>query len=294
MLNDAFGGSGDGRRPSSPLTARALPDLLPRILSASVLMAAAVASVWLGGRFFDLIWLCAALAVAFEWQNMIAAVRPRLRFCCAALGLALSAYFVGRCSFGAAFVTLGVCGLGLALAAGAGRRIWAGAGIVYAGVLPVSLAALHGSSDCGSRSVVWLFAIVWGTDIFAYFGGRVIGGAKLWPRVSPGKTWSGTLTGILAGAALGAAAGAYGLHPGPHIMPLFALSLTAAAVSQAGDIFESSVKRRFGVKDSSSLIPGHGGFMDRLDGFIAAAAFAALFGTLRGGTSAAAGLLDWT
>src|SRR5579885_2386414 len=131
------------------------------------------------------------------------------------------------------------------------------------------LAALHGSPDYGGRAIVWLFAIVWGTDVFAYFGGRLIGGPKLWPHISPGKTWSGTLTGIFAGAILGVAAASIGLSPPPQIIPIFFLGLVAAALSQAGDIFESSFKRRFGVKDSSRLIPGHGGFMDRLDAFIA-------------------------
>ncbi|MGH6842676.1 MAG: phosphatidate cytidylyltransferase, partial [Methylocella sp.] len=120
-----------------------------------------------------------------------------------------------------------------------------------------------------------------------------IGGAKLWPRISPSKTWSGTLTGIFAGALLGAAAGAYGLAGPSRALPIFALGLAAAAVSQGGDIFESWVKRYFGAKDSSRLIPGHGGFMDRLDGFIAACAFAALFGSARGLPSIASGLFDW-
>jgi phosphatidate cytidylyltransferase len=121
----------------------------------------------------------------------------------------------------------------------------------------------------------------------------VIGGAKLWPKVSPSKTWSGTLTGVLAGAFLGAVTGAHGLGDPWRAPPLFVLGLAAAAVSQGGDIFESWVKRHFGAKDSSGLIPGHGGFMDRLDGFIAAAAFAAIVGAARGGASTAAGLFDW-
>ncbi|MCI0600217.1 MAG: phosphatidate cytidylyltransferase, partial [Beijerinckiaceae bacterium] len=131
-----------------------------------------------------------------------------------------------------------------------------------------------------------------GTDIFAYFGGRLIGGAKLWPRVSPSKTWSGTLTGVFSGAILGTAAGAYG--PDYQVQaPIFILGLSAAIISQLGDIFESWVKRHFGAKDSSSLIPGHGGFMDRLDGFIAAAVYAALVGAMHGGPSVGAGLFEW-
>jgi phosphatidate cytidylyltransferase len=285
-----------GKNPPAPNFPgqRCLADLLPRVLSAIVLMAAALVSVWQGGLAFQLIWLGAALAVGCEWQNLIAAPNRRLRFFLVALGLVVCAYFAGKAWFGTACSVLGGCGLALALAAGPGRRIWAFGGIVYAGLLLVSAGALHGSAEYGARSIVWLFATVWGTDVFAYFGGRLIDGAKLWPTVSPSKTWSGTLTGVLAGALLGAVTGAHGLGNPWRALPLFALGLAAAAVSQGGDMFESWVKRHFGAKNSSGLIPGHGGFMDRLDGFIAAAAFAAIIGAVRGGASTAAGLFDWS
>jgi phosphatidate cytidylyltransferase len=292
MLNDADAPS---RNPPAPNFSgrRRLADLLPRALSAIVLMAAALVSVWRGGLVFDLVWLAAALAVGCEWQNLIAAPNPRLRFFLVAWGLVASAYFASKAWFGTACSVIGGCGLALALAAGPGRRIWAFGGIVYAGLLLLSAAALHGSAEYGARSILWLFAIVWGTDVFAYFGGRLIGGAKLWPKISPSKTWSGTLIGVLAGASLGAVIGASGLGHPWRALPLFALGLAAAAVSQGGDIFESWAKRRFGAKDSSGLIPGHGGFMDRLDGFIAAAAFAAMAGAVRGSGPIAAGLFDW-
>ncbi|MGH6801008.1 MAG: phosphatidate cytidylyltransferase [Methylocella sp.] len=294
MPNDAADAPDEGN-PRAPNFSgrRSLADLLPRVLSAIVLMAAALVSVWQGGLVFDLIWLGAALAVGCEWQNLIAAPNRRLRFFLVALGLVAGAYFAGKAWFGTACFLLGGSGLALALAAGPGRRVWAFGGIVYAGLLLVSTGALHGSAEYGARSIVWLFAIVWSTDVFAYFGGRLIGGAKLWPKISPSKTWSGTLTGVFAGARLGAVTGAHGLGDPRRALLLFALGLAAAAISQGGDIFESWVKRRFGTKDSSGLIPGHGGFMDRLDGFIAAAAFAALFGRARGLDSIAAGLFDW-
>jgi len=294
MPNEAADAPGEENPPAPDYSGRRiLADLLPRVLSAIVLMAAALVSVWLGGLVFDLIWLGAALAVGCEWQTLIAAPNRRLRFFLVALGLVVSAYFAGTAWFGTACFLLGGFGLALALAAGPGRRIWAFSGVIYAGLLIVAAAALHGSAKYGARSIAWLFAIVWGTDVFAYFGGRLIGGAKLWPKISPSKTWSGTLTGVFAGALLGAATGAHGLGDPWWALPLFALGLATAAVSQAGDIFESWVKRCFGAKNSSGLIPGHGGFMDRLDGFIAAAAFAALFGSARGLDSIAAGLFDW-
>ncbi len=200
MPNDAADAPGENPPAPNFSGRRRLADLGPRVLSAIVLMAAAFVSVWQGGVVFDLIWLGAALAVGCEWQNLIAAPNRRLRCFLVALGVVAGAYFAGEASFGAACAILGGCGLALALAAGQGRRIWAFGGIVYAGLLLVSAAALHGSAEYGARSIVWLFATVWGTDIFAYFGGRLIGGAKLWRKISPSKTWSGTLTGVFAGA----------------------------------------------------------------------------------------------
>lgn len=268
-----------------------LADLLPRFLSALVLMTAAAGSVWLGGAAFDLIWLLASVAVGYEWQSLIAARHPVARILLTALGLVAGAQFMAKNRILSAAVALGSCGVAVALVAGRGRRIWAICGIAYTATLLISLAVLH-REEYGARAIVWLFAIVWGTDVFAYFGGRLIGGPKLWPRVSPSKTWSGALSGILAGAVLGSVIGGLGLGLQAKTA-LFVLGLTAAAISQAGDIFESWVKRHFGAKDSSRLIPGHGGFMDRLDGFIAAAAFAALAGAARGGPSIAAGLFEW-
>ncbi len=259
---------------------RRLADLLPRVVSGLVLAATALISVWQGGAVFAAAWFAAALAVGLEWQNLIGAARPRLRFLIATAALALAAY-VAACGWLA--LACGVLGLGggaLALAAGRARRLWAFGGLVYAGSLIVSVNALY--ACVGPRALFWLFATVWGTDVFAYFGGRLIGGRKLWPQVSPSKTWSGTVSGVFAGALIGVAIGVQGLDGARLATPVFALGLVAALVSQAGDIFESTVKRRFGAKDSSALIPGHGGFMDRLDGFVAAAAFAAAFAALRG------------
>jgi phosphatidate cytidylyltransferase len=152
---------------------------------------------------------------------------------------------------------------------------------------------LRESPDVGALAIAFLFAVVWGTDIFAYFGGRLIGGPKLWPRVSAGKTWSGTITGVVSGALFGVAAVYFGGGPQLASWRVFLVGLAAAAFSQVGDLFESSVKRRFGVKDSSRLIPGHGGMMDRLDGFIFASVFAAMVGLLRSAPSVAAGLFFW-
>jgi phosphatidate cytidylyltransferase len=164
--------------------------------------------------------------------------------------------------------------------------------VLYAGALVVCAIALRLSDAFGLLAIVWLFALVWGTDIMAYFGGRLIGGPKLWPRISAGKTWSGTLSGVFGGALIGLAAAVIAVEHAP-LVTLFLLGLLLAVVSQAGDLAESALKRRFGVKDSGALIPGHGGVMDRLDGFTAVCICAAMIGALRRYPFVAAGLFSW-
>lgn len=255
---------------------RRLADLAPRVGSALVLAATAVVAVLGGGAVFAVVWFAAATAVGLEWQNLIRAERLRLRILIVVVSLAAVAWFAAQGNLVFAIGVLGVAGAALAFAAGPARRAWSFAGLLYAGSLIISLDTLYASPAFGPRAIFWLFATVWGTDVFAYFGGRLIGGPKLWPQVSPSKTWSGTVSGVFAGALIGVAIGVQGLDGARFAAPVFALGIVAALVSQGGDMFESIVKRRFGAKDSSTLIPGHGGFMDRLDGFVAAAAFTAL------------------
>ncbi len=280
---------------SSPKTISrsALADLLPRLLSSLALMAPALAAWWFGGDIFVVIWLAAAIAVFCEWQRIVGGEQRLARYLTGSLCLVFIAALTSRLDFRWAALSLAVGACLMAAFAGPGRRIWAASGLVYASALIGALCLLSNDMSLGPRAILWLFAIVWGTDVFAYFAGRTLGGPKIWPAVSPGKTWSGTLIGIACGAVLGAFVGLKGL-PGPvPLLHVFALSLITASVAQAGDMFESWMKRRFGVKDSGRLIPGHGGLMDRLDGFIAAAVFAVAIGLLHGGTSLAAGLFDW-
>lgn len=173
-----------------------------------------------------------------------------------------------------------------------GFAFWGMAGIVYAVSLFFSVVALRSGPVYGLPAIFFLFAIVWATDVFAFFAGRAIGGPKLAPRISPKKTWSGMIGGVLGGVLAGVV-----------LLMLFSIPVKpahaglAAALSLAsvvGDLFESAFKRKFNVKDSGHLIPGHGGFMDRLDGFLFAAVAAAIIGIGRAGTGdAAAGLLAW-
>ncbi len=171
------------------------------------------------------------------------------------------------------------------------RRNWTAAGFLYAAVAEIASVLLRMDAVKGFIALIFVLLIVWVTDSGGYFAGRGIGGPKLWPRVSPKKTWAGAIGGFIASLAV---AGIFaGLDLG-KAGPLLMISGVLSVVSQLGDLFESAVKRRFGVKDSSQIIPGHGGLLDRLDGFVAAVAMAALFGFLRGGADGVGrGLMVW-
>ena len=172
------------------------------------------------------------------------------------------------------------------------RPLWLAAGLVYAGIFLVAMLSLRSDPRLGLVALIWLFALIWTADIAAYFTGRALGGPKLWPAVSPNKTWSGaiggTIGGLIAGAAVIVAAGL-------SLRPIHAIVMLVVVIAaQLGDLMESAIKRRFGVKDSSQLIPGHGGLMDRCDSLAAAAALALSIGWARAGMSTPAeGLLLW-
>ncbi len=170
--------------------------------------------------------------------------------------------------------------------------VWMIAGLLYAGVLLIGPVILRGDAALGFVAIVFLFAVVWGTDVFAYFTGRALGGPKLMPAVSPKKTWSGAIGGTLGAVAAGLLV--VGVAGVALTLPLAGVALLLSVASQGGDLIESAIKRHCGVKDASHLIPGHGGVMDRLDGFLTAVLAAAMVGLWRGGLAAPAqGLLIW-
>ena len=171
------------------------------------------------------------------------------------------------------------------------RRNWVAAGFLYAAAAEIASVLVRLDPVKGFAALMFVLLIVWVTDSGGYFAGRGIGGPKLWPKVSPKKTWAGAAGGFAASLAVAAGFAAFGLG---NTGPLLMLSAALSVVSQSGDLFESAVKRRFGVKDSGHIIPGHGGLMDRLDGFVAAVVVAALFGFLRGGADGVGrGLMVW-
>jgi phosphatidate cytidylyltransferase len=269
-------------------------DLVPRVVSAIVMITLALVTLVEGGGVFAAFWFAASLAIHWEWQRMVGGAQPLLRFLVGAAALAAAAYLVPASLDAAIFIIFAGAAV-LAWAAGPGKRLWSAGGLLYAAALVTSVCLLRDSLFDGFEAVLWLFAVVWGTDVMAYFGGRVIGGRKLLPRISPSKTWAGLLCGLICGTLIGVSIlDLVAAVPGESVLSILLLGLVVSVVSQGGDLLESSVKRHFGIKDTSRLIPGHGGVMDRLDGFLAASTFAALFGLARFGTAAAAhGLFHW-
>jgi phosphatidate cytidylyltransferase len=265
-------------------------ELGKRVASGVVMVALAIAAVVLGGWTFVLFWTAAAIGIFWEWSAIVADSAVAVRVAgAAALVVAALAAGVGQLSIAA-----GALAAGAAMLAGlcSRRRLWGAAGVLYAGTVLLAPVVLRRDRELGLVSILVLFAVVWATDILGYFVGRAIGGPKLAPHISPKKTWSGAAGGA-AGALAAGLAVAHVAGSAPAIS-VACVALGLSIVSQVGDLFESAVKRRFGVKDASHVIPGHGGLMDRLDGFLAATGVAALVGLVRGGPDASArGLLLW-
>ena len=251
-------------------------ELTLRIYSAIVMVAVVLAATWYGGFAFRLLAGAIGLFVYYEWSSMTRLGERSMRG--HAFGwLSMAAIFLNML-FGADDLTVPLFA-GLVLTAVLpvvfGKWIWwQPGGIFYSGLSAISLAAIRGEDQLGFAAMIFVFAVVWSTDILAYFVGRAIGGPKLAPRISPGKTWSGAIGGTIAGV-LGGVAVALAFFQSIGLwVPFIALVLSVAG--QIGDLFESFIKRRFGVKDSSHLIPGHGGVMDRVDALVFAC-FAAFF-----------------
>jgi phosphatidate cytidylyltransferase len=252
-------------------------------MSAVVLAAIVLAATWMGGVVFAVLAAIISLLIFYEWTSIIGQQKLASRLTAfgwaAVVVVAIETIFRGINSsyFSSLVILVGFVVVAIVIAAVRGRSYWLAGGIFYAGLSGISLTALRGSSEAGLIGILFIFAIVWATDILAYFVGRAVGGPKLAPPISPGKTWSGaiggTVSGIIAGCIVIVLAG-FDLTFG-HVVVAALLSI----FSQIGDLFESFIKRRFGVKDSSHLIPGHGGVMDRVDGLVFAC-FLAFLGSL--------------
>ncbi len=273
-----------------PSPARVSSDLRHRTLSALVLVPLVLGLTVFGGWPFAALWVLAGLAILYEWSAMARLGKRTLWLTLGAVAVVVGA---GMLVFGSRSSALGTV-LGCAAVAALlvpRQSVWSLSGVLVAAAAALPIIALRGEGPLGLLAVLFIYAVVWATDIFAYFVGRALGGPKLWPRVSPNKTWSGAIGGAVAGVVAGVVVVAVGGVA--DLWPAGVIALALSAVSQAGDLAESAVKRRCGVKDASRLIPGHGGILDRLDGFAAAALAALLLAELHGGMDPAAALLLW-
>ena len=234
-----------------------------------------------GGVAAALFVAAAAAVMGWEFRRLTCAAAPRSEAAAYAGGFAASAFAAGLGQGALGLGLLAATGAALALRdAAAGRAFgWGPVGAATAGLAATAFAALRAQEPGGLMIVAWIALVVVAADVGAFFAGRLIGGPKLWPAVSPKKTWAGLGGGVALATLCGA------LFPlaaaGTQSAVVAAASAVAAVVAQGGDLAESALKRRFGVKDSSHLIPGHGGALDRLDGFAAATLVAAAITLLR-------------
>jgi len=268
------GHSPSGQDPSAPRS-----ELSLRVMSAAVLVVVAIATLWLGSWPFAVLWIAAGFVAGMEWSKIAKADAPQVQH----LAYGAAAAWVGIIvAFGWHWLALAIV-LPSALAAIIGqrhnRRIIA-TGVVYASAIAAAPIIVRAHPEAGAALIAWCFAVVWATDIAAYFVGRKFGGPKLWPAVSPKKTWSGAIggavAGVLAGLAVALVAGWSGIDWPLSLLATAVWSLFCSAAGQLGDLAESSLKRKFDVKDSGAMIPGHGGVLDRLDAFVVVVALAAL------------------
>jgi phosphatidate cytidylyltransferase len=272
---------------ANAVSARRAPDVLrARVLSALVMAPPALLAVWWGGAAFALLVAAAAAVMCWEWETIVA---KRFQWAgrISAVGCVAAVLLTDLLPIAALGVVAAIAAAVWALTPGQGRaKLWSGFGPLYAGLPAIALVWLRGDGLIGRETMIWLMLLVWATDIGAYAAGRTIGGPKLLPRVSPKKTWAGLIGGMVSAGAVGAIVAL--ILGQPHPVALAVGSAALAVVAQAGDLLESWVKRRWDVKDSSNIIPGHGGVLDRVDGLLAAALAVAL-AALASGTA----VLQW-
>jgi phosphatidate cytidylyltransferase len=264
-------------------------NLLMRVMAALVLAPLAIAIAYAGGWLWTVLVTLAAIGLFVEWLGIVGAARQTRVVAAGVAALAVAGLCLGAARIDVALLALviGLVVVGLL----SPQRLWTGSGFLYAAAAQIASMLVRLDQAYGFVALILILLVVWVTDIGGYFAGRGLGGPKLWPRVSPKKTWAGAIGGFAASLLVAAGFAVAGLGKAG---PLLALGAALSVVSQLGDLFESAVKRRFGVKDSSHVIPGHGGLLDRLDGFVAAAVFAAIFGLLRGGADGVGrGLMVW-
>ena len=259
-----------------------------RLVSALVMAAVSLGLVYAGTTPFAVLVLAGSLMISWEWCNIV-------RGATADVGILVhvGAVAVAVMLTAGGYPALGLCALLIGAACVVpvvgSRSILSAIGVFYAGLPSIALLWLRCDENHGFLAIVFLFLIVWSTDTMAYVSGRSLGGPKLWPSVSPNKTWSGFIGGVGSSAILSAVFAL--LVPGASPLKLGLIGLTFGIISQAGDLAESALKRHFNVKVASQFIPGHGGLMDRLDGLVAVAVAAALLALILNARAPATALL---
>lgn len=261
-------------------------ELVARVISAIALAAIALLGALFGGWAAAVV-VAVVMAVAhLEWAHITERSSWPTAIFTAGLLLAIVLFTAGLHPVG-----LSVAVLTIVTSIAAGGSVWRPLGALYVSLLAFGVLALRLSPDDGLASLLFALVVVWATDTGAFFAGRAIGGARLWPRVSPNKTWAGAIGGVIAGVAAGLIA--LTLLRVPLSPALVLVAALLSLVAEAGDLFESFVKRQFGAKDSGWLVPGHGGLLDRVDGLSVAVGVAAFVGWVHSGAEVGQGLLTW-
>jgi phosphatidate cytidylyltransferase len=267
------------------------PEIVLRLASAVVLAALAVGATILSPWSFLLLVIVGGGLVAWEWGRLTRGNGFDATALIEAVSVASLTILVALGRPDLALCLLGGAAVAIAFGGGASSsRLWPLAGLAYAALPALALVWLRGDQALGATAVLYLFAVAWTTDTASYADGRLIGGPKLAPRISPRKTWSGFIVGALTPALVGLAFAT--VLKSTSAWKLALVSVVLALACQMGDLMESWVKRRFGAKDASQLIPGHGGLLDRIDGLLLAAVLAALI-ALRDPANPGRGLLIW-
>jgi len=247
-------------------------ELKLRIVSAVVMAAIVLLITWIGGQTFTLLWAVIALLILREFNRICSKSLPFVQSMASfvALTLIISAWLIGD-----RVAAFSIFGVGFAVLVMwemiVNRTAWSAMGLCYSALPFFAMSDMRADNFNGLIVILLLYFCVWGADVFAYFCGRAIGGPKLAPKISPNKTWAGFIGSLVGALFLSYLVDiAAGFEP---ILAFFIIILCAAVVSQLGDLMESSLKRKFDVKDSGTSIPGHGGVLDRVDGLVVAAVF---------------------
>jgi phosphatidate cytidylyltransferase len=270
-------------------SARQHGELVKRGVSGALLGGLALTAVWLGSPTFMLVVMAIGIVMSWEWGRVVRGRDFDPTLIAHALGVAVATALADKSHIGWALAVLVVSGVIVFVRQTAERPWLSAVGLAYVGLPAMALVWLRAEPDHGLWAVAFVFATVWAHDTFAMLVGKAIGGPRLWPSLSPNKTWAGFAGGILAAAAIGWAANA--AIGGTHSFGLTIIGCALGLSAFVGDLVESGLKRRYGMKNASGLIPGHGGFLDRMDGLVTASITAVGVALLLNSARPADGLL---